>query len=389
MQRLALIICITVTLLGARTGRAQTTAPATGPSTNPTESLEDTKALERKRWEEQFAPLDKLEPKTLAELFSLTLENGELMFKPKLGATYGPHRIELRDFPGLCTVDVRADDPAQLETTYAFTMKVRDFSRVDEIWRDTDLFATPTNLQIARLVNGAGENGMTVQLVQSPENAEPEQAIRLSVQMLSGDQSVDAKQKTYAAADFAHLRRNFPLETQVYLAPVLRDLKCEAELLAPDARVAYQVFVEESSSDPALVARVNAAIDKFDAENFRERDAAAKALREIGQPAAIVLMHADRKGWSTDKSSGVDSFLQEYQQLQNAQARDFGSNAAFLLDCLYSSDVQIRKFAAKRLEKLSGHPVPFDINAELPARVLGISKLYPQLVKPAETKNDK
>src|SRR3954470_20282626 len=93
MQR-TLCIALTLALLSAAQAHSQTTTPATQLSTNPGETLEETKALEQKRWEEQLAPLPKLEPMTLAELFSLSIDNGELAFKPKLGATKVPPAVD-------------------------------------------------------------------------------------------------------------------------------------------------------------------------------------------------------------------------------------------------------------------------------------------------------
>jgi hypothetical protein len=190
-------------------------------------------------------------------------------------------------------------------------------------------------------------------------------------------------------ANFTELRHRYPREVREYLDPMLRELQQATALLAPDPRIAYQVFAGDFKADPALKQKIDAALAKFDAEDFKVRNSAAKSLQELGEPAALALMRADRTGWSVDRNNGVDAFLAQYEGQPPAEVSRLKSDPAFLLDCLYSDDASTRSSAAAALEKILSRAVALEPNADLKSRAATIDRLYPLLLKPTTNPSTK
>ena len=132
-----------------------------------------------------------------------------------------------------------------------------------------------------------------------------------------------------------------------------------------------------------LAKKIDAVLVKFDSDNFQDREQAAKDLAALGEPAALALRHADRKGWSIDRSSGVDAFLAQFQTMPQEQVAELRKAPIFLLDCLYSDDASIRSSAAKAMSERTGMTI--DPTATGDARDRMIDRAFPKLFKPLAT----
>src|SRR5206468_2986312 len=129
--------------------------------------------------------------------------------------------------------------------------------------------------------------------------------------------------------------------------------------------------------------KIDAALAKFDSDKFQEREQAATDLAELGQSAAMALSHADRKGWSLDRQSGVDAFLSQYKAMNDEELAKLRQEPIFLMDCLYSEDPSIRAVAGKMIEKQANVKIDPDASGE--AREQMIDRAYARLFRPLPT----
>jgi hypothetical protein len=328
------------------------------------------------------------QPRSVGDLFQLAIENNHLLAKPVSGRIERC-RMEIMGLSGDAVVAIGGDPNGPEGATYVYFHHA-DFSRPDEVDRQAEIMVT------AQQVNLSGDHtdltgSRNVQLIESNEDnpEDPEKVCRLYVQGFSATDEQILK-VTLAAPSFVELGRRYPREFHAYLDPVFRQLQQESAILAPDAKEALQVVAGQVPDDPTLKAKVDAAVAKFDADNFQQREKASKELHQLGQPAAMLLMRADRTGWSIDKTTGVDEFLANYKALPQTQTRDLKSDPAFLINCLYSDDAAVREGAARQLEKLVGpdHPFKIDPNAPFEKREEQIDRLFERFLpttQPAPT----
>ena len=85
------------------------------------------------------------------------------------------------------------------------------------------------------------------------------------------------------ADSFADLARRHPAEVARYLEPVLRGLHADADALPPETALAYQVFAADVAVDPATADRVARLVARLDADDFHDRDAAARPCGRWGR----------------------------------------------------------------------------------------------------------
>jgi hypothetical protein len=167
-----------------------------------------------------------------------------------------------------------------------------------------------------------------------------------------------------------------------YLRPVLRDFKQESSVFAPNTQLAWQALGADYIIEPAMLERVSKLVTKLDADSYEERQAAIEGLRQIGEPAALILMRADRSAMSPEKQSGVDEFLAPFVQLTSDEAEAMRDDPTFLLDVLASDDVELRKLAWERLKAVTHTEVNFDPRGEASERAAAIGKLRATIKKP-------
>src|SRR5438094_3595236 len=85
-----------------------TTAPSTAPT--PQQILAERKAAEQKEYAQRIADLPLLPQRQIKDLFALSLENNELIIRPKLGKTERS-RVEAKGLSGPATIAVGGDQP--------------------------------------------------------------------------------------------------------------------------------------------------------------------------------------------------------------------------------------------------------------------------------------
>jgi hypothetical protein len=346
---------------------AQTPAPATTQSA--AEMLAQLKQSElREFWSRNDFPKAPAtpdgKPRKVADLFQLSIENNQLLVKP-ISGRLERCRMPMQGMDGDAVVAVGGDPNGPEGATYVYFHHA-DFSRPKEVDRQAEIMVT------AQQVNLSGDltdltGSRNVQLIQSNEE-NPEDADKVCRVYVQGFSATDDQnlKLTLNAPSFVELRRRYPRECHTYLDPIFRQLQQESAVLAPDPKEALQVVSGPVPDDATLKAKVEAAVAKFDADNFQEREKASKELQQLGQPAATLLMHASRAGWSINKTTGVDDFLANYKALPQTQTRDLKVDSAFLIGCLYSDNAAVREGAARQLEQLAGSEHPLKIDPNLP-----------------------
>jgi hypothetical protein len=327
---------------------------AAPPTTDPlARKLADHKAHEQQEYQRQLNdfPELKLPHAAITDIFDLSIDNaGMLAFHPRIHATDGPQRCNITGLNGPCSVTAFADKASPTHAVFAVQFIHRDFSNVNEIFRNTMLFAHPGSIQLSTDLDGLIQS-RSVSIIQNADPDDPDTAVELYAQLIDPVTDDTIGHCKLSAPTFRELRWRYPRETQQFLVPILRDLQSQT-FLAPDPRLAYQVFDTHFKPDAELSKKIDAALQKFDAEDFQTREAAGRDLSALGQPAALALIHADRKGWSIDRWNGVENFLSQYRALSANRLKDLKTNPAFLLDCLYSPDPQIRAFSAAALNPM-------------------------------------
>jgi hypothetical protein len=266
----------------------------------------------------------------------------------------------------------------EVGTPHGFFVLLRDFSPPGSLSVWTTVSATGGRVQLARDFESSSISGTTELIQDSPPMAgqSPGQyPVRLTVRRTNESTQQDEVKLNLAAPTFVALCRAHPAETQEYLRPIFDDLGAEASVFAPDPAAVWQALAEDWTPDGDLIKRVNEAIAKFDADDFRERQSAAHSLHEMGEPAALALMHMDRSKFSAGVNSGVDTFLAPYLPLSPEEAQRLGRDRDFLLDSQYSGDLALRKLAAARLAKVSGEPVGFDPAADEDTRLAEVRRV--------------
>lgn len=338
--------------------------PAASAATPTTDPLEQKLAAQKEHEKQEYLrQLDdsqelKLPHNAITDIFDLTIDDaGMLSVRPKIHATDGPMRCSIKGLAGPCSVTAFADksDPAGRLIALQFTH--RDFSNEEEIFRNTMLFAHQGSVQLSTDLDGLIQ-GRDVSVVQTLNPDPADSSVELYAQLSDPITDATIAKCNLSAPNFRELRLRYPRQTQEFVVPILRDLEGQS-ILAPDPRVAYQVFQTQFTPNARLSRQIDAALEKLDADDFQTRQQASRDLAALGEPAALALMHADRKGWSIDRSSGVDNFLAQYKALPPDQIQKLKNNPAFLLDCLYSNDPQIRDDAAKSLNGMLKQRIDF------------------------------
>jgi hypothetical protein len=288
-------------------------------------------------------------------------------------------RLITPELPGIARLKVldlpAVDDPS---TGRNFTFMHNDLTQPGALQQITHLSSIAGRLNLARDAE-AGDARSSIQIVQDPPGT-PLTADQPSVRFLvriwtDADEEPDVD-LMLEADNFTELRRRYPRELESYLRPILRELGQDQAIFAVDPRVAWQVLGSDFVPDAKLTAQVNAALDNFNADDFRQREAALQELRRLGQPAALMLARADRSAYSAEQNAGVDAFLAEYLALKPADVERLRRSVEFLTDTLSADDPELRRSAHEQLQEVLGRPVEFDPDASADVRSTQLQKLH-------------
>lgn len=251
---------------------------------------------------------------------------------------------------------------------------------------ETNVLVRPGYLLLNRVVR-SGDELWTASLTQSGDFgraaaplADRDDRVSLRVRRLrvaTGELTEDVQR---SAPTFAELLRRFPHESAEHLGPVFRDFRQEVEIFGADARMAWQVLSDRLPRDPAVVPRVERLVAQLDANDYRDREAAVRNLRDIGGPAALVLGDLPRDRYSAEQNSRIDTLLAAYRPLTEVAAAERRNDPEFLLSCVaYSDDAAIRTGAALRLTEVTGRPVAQSLPADRAARLSLVGSLRKQI----------
>ncbi len=321
----------------------------------------------------------------MEEIIGLSMTDGHLVIKCPLiegGAVKtnkGQMRVKVEGLEGWSTIIAQVIGRGAMQWYVSFNhMSYPDL----EGQQNLVVSVQPGLLQVAKNYNSMHKNfNVNLQQINGRPEFGQEDGVTLSV--YQGDNQGRAPVSvTVSEKDFATLRRKHPKEVDQYLRPLLKELQLEG-LFAVEHAVAWQVFSAEWKRDAALAERVKGLVPGLDSDKYAEREKSMDGLRKLGAEGALTLYHMGREGLSLEARVRVDAVIAGHSFLSKDQAGRMGRDVDFLLDCLYSEEVEVRTVAGTYLTKLAGKEIDFDASAAREARVGKIEALRKLLtVKP-------
>jgi hypothetical protein len=294
-----------------------------------------------------------------------TLRNGELECSSNIPPSTPPNpalrSLQITGKPWICQLTVISLKNAPRVAMGPRQMVIflsNDTTVADAIDVQTQILSGPGSLQVARDIERHGDT-QSIALI---ERLYPS-GIQLRVQDIDDRTGRDSANVVLTARNFADLKRRYPRETNEYLRGIFRDLGQESAVMAVDRARAWQVLSADAPIDPTLEAPIATILQELDSDNFPQRQAAMDNLQHLGDPAALILLRADRSNWSENQRAEVDAFLAPFCPMSSTEATRLHDDPNFLLDCMFSDDRGIRVAALARLTQIAGHPVALDIDA--------------------------
>jgi hypothetical protein len=363
---------------------AQVVSPGTAPSTQPANQPANLARLEAEN-----ASMPRREVASISQVLRIERQGDQLIARALLSDLPRENtRLIISDAPGFITMFLGtarvAGDPDP--TDLAFIQRNFSGSGVTSSESITNIAMTAGHVTIARDAENAQGAVLSVQLMIDPPPppgaADPDEPpVRLYISR-NGERD-DANNFSFkrVASSFRELCLQFPGDVNVYVRPILRDLKQEGTIFAPDPKIVWQVLGQDFKPDAPLIEKVNAQIAKLDADDFQERNAAQSQIRQLGQPAMIVLAHVDRSKMSAQTKSEIDSILESDVKLSDAEQKAMRDDPTFLLDTLSSDDAYLRRLAWERLKLLTHTTATFDPDSDASARAASITKVAESIRK--------
>jgi hypothetical protein len=349
-----------------------------GPTTRP-RSPDDDKHQTQAASASQAAGLPFISIHSLAEVTRLSVQDDMLAAQLLLKDTPPLECLDL-PHPGLiATLQTLPPIRREVGVLHGFTISLRDFSPPGSMVVFTTLSSIDGRLMLSRDYESSTVLGSTQLIQDAPPmpgeltpNVDP---VRLFISRTDAVTLQNELKITLSAKTFAALCRAHPTQTQDYLRPIFHDLGEEAAVFAPNPAAVWQALADDWKPDEGLIPRVEAAIARFDSDDFQVRQSAAHSLHQLGEPAALALMRMDRTKLSAAQRSGVETFLAPYLPLSPDEANRLGKNRNFLLDSQYCEDPALRSLAAARLAKMTGQPIGFDPAADEQTRLTQIDHI--------------
>jgi hypothetical protein len=310
-------------------------------------------------------------------LFKFEQRDSQLIVRSKLEDLEDETRIVITGDASVMTYRPMGDRVPNEPRDFNFIQQ--DFSGPAGSQTITTVILAAGRLTLAReSENGAGTR--SVQLLEDPPPPpdavpnpdEPPVRLYISKQDASGTPDVQVKR---TAQSFRELCLKFPDDINQHVRPILRGLKQESAVFAPDSKLAWQVLSQDWTAPTQLEEKVNALVQKLDATDFQSRSDALAALKDLGQPAANILIRGDHSKLSAEQQSAVDSMLEPYVLISSDEVKKLRDDITFLTDTLSSDDVELRKLAWQRIKSLTNTELEFDPAATDATRIEVIQKL--------------
>jgi hypothetical protein len=147
-------------------------------------------------------------------------------------------------------------------------------------------------------------------------------------------------------ADLASLPSRAPNVLELYLMPVLRRLGP-----ARPASDIYRAF-DQIPADDAASARVVTLLGKLESGNPGVREAAVRALREIGRPAILACLRLDPGALTPEQANRLSAFYAGEGWVHVEDIDAARRDVPFLSACLEDEDPRVRLAAANTLATL-------------------------------------
>jgi hypothetical protein len=180
--------------------------------------------------------------------------------------------------------------------------------------------------------------------------------------------------------NFSGFTREHPIEADRYVRPLLHQLGQDAAL-APDPMLAFEVFADQWTTDAATTAKINKLVADLAGGDFHQRTHAEHELANLDKSAAVVLMRLDRTKLTAEQNARIDKLLSPYLPISATSAADLRTDPSFLLNCLYSENIVIRKIALAQLQSVTKLTLNFDPAADAPTRNAAIPAILDTLIK--------
>jgi hypothetical protein len=378
-------IGVLLAAVGAGGGAAAAqTPPATVPTTSPDSDAAQLIAG-TERAIAQWDALPQLPACPINQVVHFSEEQGILTADwPILhnGPTEG--RVSLTDLPGhaviKCIVSHRLGIFSPMFEYYELSLPAA-------VCRHLQIVNNITHLQVVQDIESVdhGVNRFeSISLLESMDGSDAP-PVTLRVQVIQGTQP--ELSLVLSAPTLPDLRREHPYEFEKYLRPLFRQFGQDEAIFAVENRIAWQVMSDDWRAPPGLAERLKSLVAQLNSSEFAQRQSAQESLRRIGEPAALMLRSADRRGWTAEQNSRVNKLLAEFFPLSDDQAKKLGQDINFLLDCLTSDDPALRAATLAHLDRLLGRKIEFNLDRPPDDRLTAVGALRRQLTPQAATRD--
>jgi hypothetical protein len=242
---------------------------------------------------------------------------------------------------------------------------------------------TPVQLQVVQNIQ-TPQYLKTISLIETLDITDVE-PVTLRVQTIGGADPIFSL--VISATSLPALRREHPREFEEYLRPMFQQFHQDQAVFGVEDPVAWQVMADVWQPPPDLPGRLAPLVAQLDSGEYSQREQAQAALREIGEPAALYLLSADRRNWSAEQRVRTDKLIAEFFPLTPQQAKSLGKDVNFLLDCLSSDNPGLRAATLKHLDRTLGRNIRLNLDAAQADRLASIAELRKQLSASATTRD--
>ncbi|MFI5378267.1 MAG: hypothetical protein ACHRHE_03080 [Tepidisphaerales bacterium] len=170
--------------------------------------------------------------------------------------------------------------------------------------------------------------------------------------------AVAGRMQSFSAESIEQFRQKSPAEYKQYVAPVI-ELLSLAALLKPGPTDVYRVFseIKPAPESERQLLEIVAALASVDPA---ERTAASQRLEKLGTAGVLGALRLDRSILTPEQRNRVDAFLRSQSCFPNEPER-LRHDPLFLVDCLESEDLRVRKLALNDLKAALNRDIAVDI----------------------------
>jgi hypothetical protein len=355
--------------------------PATVPAAD-ARNLDQLKDEAKHRVTLQWQNVPGIGEKTASDVISFRFDHERLIADSSLPHDFANHLVQMRGLQGQAMIRFT---PSRLDEGGFLVFEYYDFSKPQSVDIHDQVLSSPLALQVVQDTE-LPDSTQTVSLIQSylPSDSD---GVTMRVQSLSEIDGHIITNLVFSAPTLSTLRREHPSEVERYVRPIFASLGQDDGIFGVDEKLAWQVVSDTWQPSADLARQVNQILAGLNDDSYPNREAASKALRKMGQPAALYLMSIDRTKLTGEQSSRVDQFLHAYRPLGDDQVQVLRTDTSFLLDAMSTSDDALRAAVLQHLRKAVDRPIDFDLTLGATDRATAIAKLR-QILIPPTTQRD-